>query len=129
MEYEYSDEKGRRVKTPKLPPLKSRELMLAFLLGFYDGDDSLEIVSKSRIRPRIASSNKDFMQSIKDYFGINYKISPFTLVKYSYSKEKKIKIECNRLELGESLFKEMLEIYPYSLLRKRVPLVFFKNIN
>ncbi len=101
--------------------------MLAFLLGFYDGDGSLEIVSECRILSRSASSNTEFLESIKNYFGIKYKISPFTLKKYSYSKKKMIKIKCNRLELGELLFKEMLEIYPFSLERKRIPLDFFNR--
>ena len=41
MEYEYDEKKEKRVKIMKLPKLVNHKLMVAFILGFYDGDGSL----------------------------------------------------------------------------------------
>ena len=71
MRYEYSDQKGRRIKNPRLPNLKNRNLMLAFLLGFYDGDDTLGYNKNTgRIQPSLTSSDINFLQQIKSHFGI-----------------------------------------------------------
>jgi len=126
MRYEYSAQKGRRAKTPRLPNLKNRKLMLAFLLGFYDGDGTLGFDKKTgKIRPRIASSDIEFLQQIKRYFGIKYKISSTTIVKFSLRKEKMIKVLSSRLDIDKEIFKEMLSVYNKSLERKRVSLDFF----
>jgi len=73
IEYEFDDGKGKRVKTMKLPNFLNYELMLAFILGFYDGDGSLGLKKGKRrdsIYPKIISSNKDFLFEIKEYFDI-----------------------------------------------------------
>lgn len=129
MIYEQNEEKGRRVKTPKLPILQNRKLMLAFLLGFYDGDGTLGFDKKTgKIRPRIASSEIEFLHQIKQYFGIKYQISTTKMVKYNIRTEIMVNIIGSRLDVDRELFKEMLSIFKNSLERKRVPIDFF-NIN
>ncbi len=129
MRYEYSEQKGRRVKTPRLPHLKNRKLMLAFLLGIYDGDGTLGFDKKTgKIRPRIASSEIEFLEQIKQYFGIKYKISSTTILYFNIRKKKMIKIFSSRLDIDKEIFKEMLSLYKKSLKRKRVSLDFFNDI-
>ncbi len=128
MEYEYSEEKGRRVKTPRLPNLRSPKLMLAFLLGFYDGDGTRGYDKDTgRIRPRIASSDVEFLIQIKKYFKIEYQISSTEIEKYNIRTKKIVKISGSRLDIGVDLFEEMLRIYDKSFERKRVPLEFFNG--
>jgi len=129
MRYEYSKHKGRRVKTPRLPHLKNRKLMLAFLLGFYDGDGTLGFDKKTgKIRPRIASSEIEFLHQIKQYFGINYKISSTKMLYFNIRKKKMIKTLGSRLDIDKEIFKEMLSVYKESLERKRVSLDYFNDI-
>jgi len=126
MKYEFCEQKGRRVKTPRLPNLLNRNLMLAFLLGFYDGDGTLGFDKKTeKIRPRIASLDREFLQQVRDYFGIKYNISSTTIVKFNIRKEEMYKALCSRIEIDKEIFKGMLSIYNKSLERKRVSLVFF----
>jgi hypothetical protein len=89
------------------------KLLLAWLLGFYDGDGH----SKST---RISSSSKEFLKEIKSEFNIKFDI------KLMYDKGRKFRLEDVvstrphwRLTLGASLFNEMIRNYPYSMLRKR----------
>ena len=102
--------------------------MLAFLLGFFDGDGTLGFDKKTgKIRPRIASSEIEFLQQIKQYFGIKYKISSTTIVKLNIRKKKMIKTLGSRLDINKEIFKEMLNVYNKSLERKRVSLDFFER--
>lgn len=129
MIYEQNEDKGRRVKIPKLPILQNRKLMLAFLLGFYDGDGTLGFDKKTgKIRPRIASSDIEFLHQIKQYFRIKYQISTTKMVKYNIRTEMMVNIIGSRLDVDIEIFKEMLCTYKNSLERKRVPIDFF-NIN
>lgn len=89
------------------------KLLLAWLLGYYDGDGQ----SNST---RITSSSKEFLKEIKSEFNIKYDI------KLKYEKGKKFRLEgvvSTRphwsLTLGASLFNEMIRNYPYSMQRKR----------
>lgn len=126
MEYEYNEEKGRRVKTPRLPDLGNRVLMLVFLLGFYDGDGTRGYNKETgRIRPRIASSDVEFLIQVKEYFRIEYQISSTEIEKLNIRTKKIVKISGSRLNIGIELFKEMLKSFDKSLERKRVPLEFF----
>ncbi len=126
--YGYSEQKGRRVKTPRLPILQNRKLMLAFLSGFYDGDGTLGFDKKTgKIRPRIASSEIDFLHQIKQYFGIKYQISTTEMVKFNIRTEKMVNIIGSRLDVDKEIFKEMLSIFKNSLERKRVPIDFFNE--
>ncbi|MHA1669725.1 MAG: LAGLIDADG family homing endonuclease [Promethearchaeota archaeon] len=128
MRYEQNEEKGRRVKTPKLPILQNRKLMLAFLLGFYDGDGTLGFDKKTgKIRPRIASSEIEFLHQIKQYFGIKYQISTTEMVKFNIRTEKMVNIIGSRLDIDKEIFKEMLNAFKNSLEIKRVPIDFFNT--
>jgi intein/homing endonuclease len=93
------------------------QIALAFLLGFYDGDGTY-IGGKSAV---IYSSSKQFLEHIKELFGIRNKvleaIAPGKEVivfdndfisKGSYS-----------LALGSKLFEMMINSYQHSMKRKR----------
>ncbi|MHA1255379.1 MAG: LAGLIDADG family homing endonuclease [Promethearchaeota archaeon] len=128
VEYEYSQTKRRRVKIPKMPSLDSRELMLAFLLGFYDGDGTLGFnKSTERIQPNLACSNKKFLLDIKNYFDIRNKISSREIENYSIKKDKIVKTQASSLNIGTKLFEELLKNYSHSMNRKKVDLTFFKD--
>jgi len=121
MKYEYNQQKKRRVKIPQLPNLANRDLMLSFLLGFYDGDGTLGYDKKTRkIRPRIASSDISFLHNIKKYYRIKYKISSTSIEKMNNSTGKLVKISGSYISIEIKLFEELLRIYKNSLKRKRV---------
>ena len=89
---------------------KNRELALACLLGFFDGDGShgrafpksLPESERKSLRPFITSKSVRFLNDIKSIFNIRYNISG-----------------SRRLSIGTFLFLEMLENYDKSLDRKR----------
>ncbi len=123
MNYAYNNEIGRRVKIPVIPKLKNIELMLSFLLGFYDGDGSLGLYihknGKKTIFPCITSSNKEFLLQIKQYFKIKYDLYRQISMKFDFKKSKIVKSKVYKLYLGTGLFKEMLKNFKESLKRKR----------
>ncbi len=91
-----------------------REILLAWLLGYYDGDG----FSKTT---RISSSSKEFLERIKSEFGIRYK------VRLHYDSGNKFYLEGVvstklhwKLCLGASLFNEMIRNYEGSMPRKRM---------
>lgn len=86
-------------KLTTFPLLKSRELDLAFLLGFFDGDGK-----EGKNQFHIGS--KPILEVIKRKFELKHQIIPDG-VGYYY------------LSLGAKIFNEMLDNYPGSLLRKR----------
>ena len=88
-------------KNIELPALKSRELYLAFLLGYFDGDGTTGT-------SRITSGSKIFLLQISKKFNIENKI-------YSYKGNYK-------LYLGAKLFNEMLDNYQKSFSKKRIRL-------
>jgi DNA-binding transcriptional regulator WhiA len=125
MEYEFDDEKGKRVKIMKLPDFLNYELMVAFILGFYDGDGSLGLKKGKRrdsIYPKIISSNKDFLLEIKEYYDIKSDIKSKIEEKYDFIRDRIFTSKMYSLYLGIDLFREMLQNYKYSLERKRIPL-------
>jgi hypothetical protein len=81
-----------------LPILLNRELQLAFLLGFYDGDGTAHDGS-------FVCSSRPFVANIKKYFSIKNKIL------------KRDTVYC--LAIGTKLVNEMLDNYDRSLQRKR----------
>ena len=99
---------GKKSDKIKFPKLKSHELDLAFLLGFFDGDGK-QGKTGIKIRSRV------FLENIKSKFNLKNKIG---------SEKYKIKSgeerEVFRLHLGADLFNEMLDNYENSLERKRV---------
>jgi hypothetical protein len=90
-------------KSIELPHLDSRELYLAFLLGYYDGDGKVgtTIITSGSIR---------FINQIKQHFNILHKIwrtdSEWDGIGYN-------------IYLGMDLMREMLANYKNSLPRKR----------
>jgi hypothetical protein len=98
--------KSRIIEYPHLP---QRNLDLAFLLGFYDGDghqNSTEI-STGSIR---------FLKQIKNRFGLPYKIRVEESLGITGMKIKGIKYS---MHLGAELFNEMMRNYGQSMPRKR----------
>lgn len=103
--------------------------MLAFLLDFYGGDSTLGLDYKTgKIRPRIASSDIEFLNQVKQYFGITYQISTTKMVKLNIRTEKMVNIIGSRLDIDKEIFKKMIEAFKESLEIKKVPLDFFKII-
>ncbi len=93
----------------ELPILNSRELLLAFLLGFFDGDGK-------RGSSRITSSSIKFLNQIKSKFNLPYTI---------YHEPEKTAWS---LHLGAELFNQMLDNYKKSMPKKRVRLVTPKEL-
>lgn len=101
----------RKSKIIELPKLDSRELYLAFLLGFFDGDGKQGTT-------RITCGSLKFFEQIKEMFHLSFKIQEKTSNGF---------IEGNRIIsgkgydmcLGAELFNEMMENYEGSLPRKR----------
>ncbi len=100
----------KKSKNIELPELCLRELNLAFLLGYYDGDGT----EGSTV---ISSGSRMFLEKIKEKNDIEYEL------RYKKSEsiinEKKVKGESWDLALGAKLFNEMIRNYQFSMLRKR----------
>ena len=123
MEYKYDSKKKKRRKIPKLINLGDNDLMLAYLLGLYDGDGTMAYNKKDgRISPSIASSNKIFLEQIKQYFSITNKLQKSTSVYYDYKRNIELIGEVYKLTLGHDLFKQMMSLEVNSLKRKRIAL-------
>ena len=94
---------NQKSKSIELPKLASRELYLAFILGYYDGDGKVGSTV-------ITSGSINFIQQVKSYFKITYKIwqtnSEWEGIGYN-------------IYLGMDLMREMLANYKDSLVRKR----------
>lgn len=94
---------NQKSKSIELPKLASRELYLAFILGYYDGDGKVGSTV-------ITSGSIKFIQQVKSYFEITYKIwqtkSEWDGIGYN-------------IYLGMDLMREMLANYKDSLTRKR----------
>lgn len=84
-----------------LPELTNRQLSLAFLIGYFDGDGTVGT-------SKITSGSLKFLRDIKQKFNIKNKIHTR---KGAYD-----------LYLGADLFNEMLDNYKESLPRKRIKL-------
>jgi hypothetical protein len=99
--------KSARIEYPKLP---RRDLELAFLLGYYDGDGRQKSTS-------ITCGNKRFLEGIKSRFSL-----PYNIVEDSREKEidgRKIRGTVYWMSLGAELFNEMMKNYQQSMPRKR----------
>ncbi len=100
----------KKSKNIEFPELGSRELNLAFLLGYYDGDgtEGATVVS---------SGSKKFLEQIKEKYVIDYDL------RYRKSESiingRKVKGEGWDLALGANLFNEMIRNYQFSMARKR----------
>ena len=94
----------------KFPQLKTRELNLAFLLGYFDGDGTQKT-------SKITSGSKIFLEQIKKKFKLEHKIEIVRSGGPINGRE--INGVAYRLALGSVLFNEMLDNYKNSLPRKR----------
>ena len=102
----------RKSKIISLPELKNRELYLAFLLGFFDGDGKQGTT-------RIVTGSINFLIQIKEKFNLQYKIY-LKISRGTYIRGKEIKGQGYSMSLGVKLFNEMLDNYKNSLKRKRI---------
>lgn len=94
----------------KFPLLKNRELDLAFLLGYFDGDGTQKT-------SKITSGSKIFLEQINKKYRINHKIE---MVRSGGPIDgREVDGVAHRLALGSELFNEMLDNYRDSLPRKR----------
>ncbi len=90
--------KGSKTKATEFPELRDRDLDLAFLLGFYDGEGD-------QGRTRISSSNKKILDQIQKKFNLTSKIYKHKAVW--------------QLSLGGKLMNQMQNNYENSLQRKK----------
>lgn len=106
----------RKSRTFELPILESRELYLAFLLGYFDGDGK----QNSTI---LYSGSKKFLQQIKELFNISFEIKIQSSKGHSIANRDGGKRFITGIEytltLGARLYNEMLENYVDSMPRKR----------
>lgn len=102
----------KKSKNIRLPNLKTRELMLVFLLGYYDGDGTIG-------RSTITSGSKKFLEDILNSSILNIKVFKSSTVKYDSVKKKYKLIKRDKISLGSDLMREMISIYNNSLPRKR----------
>ncbi len=86
----------------RFPELSSRELDLAFMMGFFDGDGN-------ESNTTFSCGSKDFVTDVCDKFEIDM----------NSTKVKHVKENLWIVTLGAKLFKEMLDIYHGSMQRKR----------
>jgi len=98
-------------KNIRLPKFKIRELLLSFLLGYYDGDGTMG-------RSRITSGSKKFLEDILNSPFLNIHISNSNSIQYDPVKKSYI-VTGNRISLGADLMREMVKDYKNSLPRKR----------
>ncbi len=102
----------RKSKNIRLPHFKRRELLLAFLLGYYDGDGTIG-------RSRITSGSKKFLEDILNSPFLNIKVSESDSIKYDLVKKKYKIVKRDKISLGADLMREMVNNYTKSLPRKR----------
>ncbi len=101
----------KKSKNIRLPHFKHRELLLAFLLGYYDGDGTMG-------RSRITSGSNKFLADILNSPFLNIRVSNSGSIQYDPVK-KKYAVKGDQISLGADLMREMINIYNKSLLRKR----------
>ncbi len=101
----------RKSKNIRLPQFKRRELLLAFLLGYYDGDGTMG-------RSRITSSSKKLLADILNSPFLNIPVSVSNSIQFD-PVNKKYKIKGDQISLGADLMREMVKNYDKSLPRKR----------
>ncbi len=86
----------------EIPYLMDRNLFLAWLLGFYDGDGSQDTTL-------IYSASKVFLEQIKNKLGLGWEVKEIKRPQKNYY----------YLRLGAEIFNEMMRNYQYSMKRKR----------
>ncbi len=101
----------KKSKNIRLPHFKHRKLLLAFLLGYYDGDGTMG-------RSRITSGSNKFLADILNSPFLNIPVSNSGSIQYDPVK-KKYTVKGDQISLGADLMREMINIYDKSLPRKR----------
>jgi len=131
MSYDFTGKAGKRVKIPIFPDMRDKRLMLAFLLGFFDGDGSLRMYTSSKgkiyVSPHICSANRDFLEIIRKYYNIKNIVYQKTHQKNDYETGKLKVLNVYGLTLGTELYKNMMLIMKNSMKRKRFSLESFIN--
>ncbi len=129
--YSFSEKVGKRVKTPIFPDLRDERLMLAFLLGIFDGDGSLRLYNSPKgntyVSPHICSANKNFLEEIKKYYNIKNIVFQNSQEKIDYETGKTKILTLYGLTLGTELYQNMVLIMKNSMERKRYSLKAFYN--
>lgn len=108
LEHGLKPKKSRSIEYPK--SLGTRDLELAFLLGYYDGDGAHHTT-------RITSGSIRFLEQVRRRFNLTYKIR--REVGGGEIRGRKIRGTRYRMFLGAELFNEMMENYNGSMPRKR----------
>ncbi len=115
------DTMGKRSKVPILPVFCNikgevdQDLMLAFLLGYFDGDGTL----KGSNGGEIYSSNYNFISAIKIVYNLG-KICKIERVKFDPLKKFHTKRSLYSLYINKEMFKDIMSLNLNSMERKRV---------
>ncbi len=130
--YKFDRQTGKRVKIPTLPDLGDNRLMLAFLLGLFDGDGSLRIYyspkrEKRYISPQICSANRDFLEQIKISYNIKNMVFQKKQQKIDYETGKINVVRVYYLTLGTEIYTNMLIVMKNSMERKRISLEAYRT--
>ncbi|MCK4285073.1 MAG: hypothetical protein KAX18_02670 [Candidatus Lokiarchaeota archaeon] len=121
MVYRLNEKTGRRYKVPILPIFCERNgqihmnLMLAFLLGYYNGDGTL----KDNKYPIIYSSNREFLEAISKVFSLGIVRKTEREVIDFETNEVNQKILYS-LSISQIVFKEMMSLQLNSMRRKSI---------
>ena len=102
----------KKTKKIQLPNLRNRDLYLAFLLGFFDGDGTQK-------RTIITTASKKFLEDIKLLFNLSFKIHIKLPTEHKMNGRKINSGKVYYMCLGAKLFNEMMDNYEHSLPRKR----------
>ena len=101
----------KKSKNMRLPQFTLRELLLAFLLGYYDGDGTIG-------RSRITSISKKFLADILNSPFLNIPVSISNSIQFDPVNKKYI-VKEDRISLGADLMREIMKNYDKTLPRKR----------
>jgi len=121
MVYRLNENTGRRYKVPILPIFCKkngqiyRNLMLAFLLGYYNGDGTL----KANKYPIIYSSNREFLEAISKVFSLDAVRKTERDVIDFETNEVNQKVLYS-LSISQVVFKEMMSLQLNSMKRKSI---------
>ncbi|MFX1497402.1 MAG: LAGLIDADG family homing endonuclease [Promethearchaeota archaeon] len=106
---------GKKADKLRFPKLNNKEFDLAFLLGFYDGDGSIQHNKCGKITEiSIFSNSKLFIEDIKSKFKLDYLIRE----KRQCKKDGNLSITYD-LSLGFTLYNNIIVNFDKSLPRKR----------
>jgi len=124
MEYTWSNEAGHRVKIPNFKKVVNEcskydkdKLLAAFILGYYDGDGTLD----SDKYCAIFSSHKPFLVDIKTELGLKNSILKIGSRETSFPDGSTAESTIYRLRIDLNYFQKMLGSYENTMQRKRPP--------